>query len=60
MLIIYLLLVGVVFVGDPTVATAVENVAPETTRSIFAEHLPTLAALLKDQPDDPPGTRTVL
>ena len=60
---------GVVFVGDPTVAAvwrrqtftaAVENVAPETTRSIFAEHLPTLAALLKDQPDDPLGTRTVL
>jgi hypothetical protein len=68
-LIIHFLLVGVVFVGDPTVAAvwrrqtftaAVENVAPETTRSIFQEHLPTLAALLKDQPDDPLGTRTVL
>ncbi|KAN0120757.1 hypothetical protein V8E52_004026 [Russula decolorans] len=48
--------------GDPTVAAvwrrqtftaAVENVASETTRSIFAGHLPTLAVLLKDQPDDP-------
>jgi hypothetical protein len=62
-------LVGVVFVGGPTVAAvwrrqtftaAVENIAPETTRSIFEEHLPTFAALLKDQPDDPLGTRTVL
>ena len=62
-------LVGVVFVGDPTVAAvwrrqtftaAVENAAPEMTRSIFQEHLPTLAALLNDQPDDPLGTRTVL
>jgi hypothetical protein len=68
-LLIHSLLVGVVFVGDPTVAAvwrrqtftaAVENVAPETTRSIFEEHLPSLAALLQDQPDDPLGTRTVL
>ena len=63
------LIPGVVFVGDPTVAAvwrrqtftaAVENVAPETTRSIFEEHLPSLAVLLQDEPDDRLGTRTVL
>lgn len=43
-----------------TFTAAVENVAPETTRSIFEEHLPSLAALLQDQPDDPLGTRGVL
>jgi hypothetical protein len=43
-----------------TFTAAVKNVAPETTRSIFEEHLPTLAALLKDQPEDPRGTPTVL
>jgi hypothetical protein len=43
-----------------TFTAAAENVTPETTRSIFEEHLPTLAALLKDQLDDPLGTRTVL
>jgi len=58
-----------VFVGDPTVAAvwrrqtftaAVENVEARTTRSIFEEHLSSLAALLQEQPDDPLGTRTVL
>jgi len=58
-----------VLVGDPTVAAvwrrqtftaAVENVASETSRKIFEEHVPTLAALLRDSPDDPLGTRTVL
>ncbi len=43
-----------------TFTAAVEKVAPETTRSIFEEHLPSLAALLNDQTDDPLGTRTVL
>ena len=60
---------GLYLVGDPTMAAvwrrqtfaaAVENVASETTRSIIEEYLPTLAALLKDQLDDPLGTRTVL
>ena len=60
---------GCVHIGDPTVAAvwrrqtftaAVENVAPETTRSIFEEHLPSLAAILQDEPDDPLGTRKVL
>jgi len=55
--------------GDPTVAAvwrrqtfsaAVENVAPETTRMIFEEHVPSLAALLTDNVDDPLGTREVL
>jgi len=57
------------FARDPTVAAvwrrqtfsaAVENVAPETTRMIFEEHVPSLAALLHDTPDDPLGTRAVL
>jgi hypothetical protein len=43
-----------------TFTAAAENVAPEMTRSIFQEHLPTLTALLKGQLDDPLGTRTVL
>jgi hypothetical protein len=43
-----------------TFTTAVENIAPETARSIFEEYLPCLAVLLQDQPDDPFGTRTVL
>ncbi|KAI9509806.1 hypothetical protein F5148DRAFT_996086 [Russula earlei] len=56
------------FARDPTVAAvwrrqsfsaAVENVAPEMTRMIFQEHVPSLAALL-DSPDDPLGTRAVL
>jgi hypothetical protein len=56
-------------IGDPTVAAvwrrqtftaAVENVAPETTRSIFEEHLPSLAAILQDKSDDQLGTRKVL
>jgi hypothetical protein len=55
--------------GDPTVAAvwrrqtftaAVENVASETTRTIFEEHVPTLAALLGDSANDPLGTRGVL
>ena len=58
-----------VFLGDPTVAAvwrrqtfsaAVENVAPETTRSIFEENVPSLAALLPDSAEDPMGTRGVL
>jgi len=57
------------FARDPTVAAvwrrqtfsaAVENVAPETTRSIFEENVPSLAALLPDSVDDPLGTRGVL
>ncbi|KAF8271171.1 hypothetical protein EI94DRAFT_1721036 [Lactarius quietus] len=57
------------FARDPTVAAvwrrqtfsaAVENVAPETTRSIFEENVPSLAALLPDTADDPLGTRGVL
>ncbi|KAI0277297.1 hypothetical protein BGY98DRAFT_631609 [Russula aff. rugulosa BPL654] len=57
------------FTRDPTVAAvwrrqtftaAVENVAPETTRSIFEEHLPSLAAILQDKSDDQLGTRKVL
>ncbi|KAI0303670.1 hypothetical protein B0F90DRAFT_1707956 [Multifurca ochricompacta] len=56
------------FSRDPTVAAvwrrqtfsaAVENIAPETTRMIFEEHVPSLAALLSDSPDDPLGTRVV-
>jgi hypothetical protein len=43
-----------------TFTAAVENVAPETSRSIFEEHVPSLAALLRDNPDDPLGTRIVL
>jgi hypothetical protein len=43
-----------------TFSAAVENVAPETTRMIFEEHVPSLAALLPDSPDDPLGTRAVL
>jgi hypothetical protein len=38
----------------------VEIVAPETSRTIFEDHAPSLAALLRDSPDDPLGTRTVL
>lgn len=58
------------FARDPTVAAvwrrqtfsaAVENVAPETTRMIFEENVPSLAALLPDGADDDPlGTRGVL
>jgi hypothetical protein len=60
---------GISFTGDPTVAAvwrrqtfsaAVDNVASDTTRMIFEEHVPTLAALLRDSPDDPLGTRAVL
>jgi hypothetical protein len=56
-------------VGDPTVASvwrrqtfsaAVEDVAPETTRMIFEEHVPSLAALLSDRFGEPIGTRAVL
>jgi hypothetical protein len=43
-----------------TFSAAVDNVAPETTRMIFEEHVPSLAALLPDQPGDPLGTRAVL
>jgi hypothetical protein len=44
-----------------TFTAAVENVAPETTRSIFEEHLPTLAAILQEKGDDDQlGTRKVL
>lgn len=55
--------------GDPTVAAvwrrqtftaAVESVASDTTRAIFEENVPKLAALLRDSPDDPLGTRAVL
>jgi hypothetical protein len=57
------------FARDPTVAAvwrrqtftaAVENVAPDTTRLIFEEHVPTLSELLRDNPEDPLGTRAVL
>jgi len=43
-----------------TFTAAVENVAPETTRSIFEEHLPSVAALLQEEPEDTLGTRKVL
>lgn len=43
-----------------TFSAAVDNVAPETTRSIFEEHAPSLAALLQDSAEDPLGTRVVL
>ena len=43
-----------------TFTAAVKDVAPETTRSIFEEYLPSLAALLQDNPDDMLGTRKVL
>ena len=43
-----------------TFSAAVEDVATETTRMIFEEHVPSLAALLPDSPDDPLGTRAVL
>ena len=46
--------------GMLTVAVEDVLVAPETTRSVFEEHLPSLSVLLQDQPDDPLGTRKVL
>lgn len=43
-----------------TFSAAVDNVASDTTRSIFEEHAPSLAALLQDTTEDPLGTRAVL
>ncbi|KAH9998861.1 hypothetical protein BJV74DRAFT_883109 [Russula compacta] len=57
------------FARDPTVAAvwrrqtfsaAVEDVSPEMIRMIFEEHVPSLAALLRDSSEDPLGTRAVL
>jgi len=43
-----------------TFSAAIDNVASETTPSIFEEHAPSLAALLQDSAEDPTGTRAVL